>query len=341
MKNILLKILIITLSISALLGIVIIIFDVDSDIAEKTLLTSLVVFGFSVPGLCCSTVFGKKYRTPLSITGMIICLAGCMYFLLTIWEAINIEFENDLSWQLMFVLPILALSSAHISLVSLPNPKNSLIKLMQIATIVMSVIIDVIILLAILFNEEAPAEVFATLAILTALGTLTTPIANKITKTPVVTPEDNHIATEPVIDVGNFNYAQQSAENTDSIFVLAQKLYSMSIDLKSTTEESLNSKADHTQLLKTINNLQFTVCRMNIEMLQTATHSMEYLELITYMDTILCSCTSLLLNQQGNYKATVCSYLRGFHNLPKAFLPLDDLMRVSPQDAMAYFKSYC
>ncbi len=353
MKNILLKILVIALSISAVLGIVIILFDVKSDTAEKILITSLFVFGFSIPGLCCSTIYEKKHRKPLSIAGIITCLSGCIYFLLIIWEISDFDFLHDLEWKLMLLFPIMSSSFAHLSLLSSIDTKTKQIKLMQITTIIMSVIMDFIIILAIMFSVEAPWQMFAILAILIALGTLTTPIVNKVTKAPVEIAENNYIANPPIINeptanlpptlVNNLDFTQQATENVviAPIFTLAQELYSISISLKSTTEKSLNSKSSRTELLKEINRLQFLVCRMNTEMLQTQTHSAEYFELIVYMNKTLCSCTELLLNQQGDYKKTVCNYIRGFHNLPKAFFPLDDRTRISVKDAMAYFESYC
>ncbi len=340
MKNILLKILIIALSISAVFGIAMIIFDFDSYISEKILLTSLDIFCFSILGLCCSTVFEKKYRKPLSILGMATCLLGCIYFLLIIWEIADFYFLHNFDWELMFILPIMSLSFAHLSLVSLIAAKTKHIRLMQIATLIFSVIIDIMIILSI-FDADLSWEIFGTLAILITLGTIATPIVNKIAKAPKEAFEDDYTANDITEYINNDIFTEQAREDTVSVFVLAYELYTIAISLKKINEESLNSNTNHTQLLKHLNKMQAMICKMNYEMLQTQTHSLEYFELIVYMNRILCQCTNLLLSQEGNYKEAVCSYIHGFHNLPRAFLPLDNPMKISAKEAMEYFKSYC
>lgn len=59
MKKTILKIVIISLCISALLAIFVILTGTLNEISEKILATTSLIFGFSISGLCCSTLYER------------------------------------------------------------------------------------------------------------------------------------------------------------------------------------------------------------------------------------------------------------------------------------------
>ena len=73
-KKIFLISLIVSLSISALLGIIIFLVGNFDEIQVRILLTTLTVGGFSLTGLCCATLLEKKRFSAFAIMGMIILI---------------------------------------------------------------------------------------------------------------------------------------------------------------------------------------------------------------------------------------------------------------------------
>ena len=69
MKKVVLKTLIITFIINAILGISIIILNLWNDITSKILLTTVTIFGFSIPCLICSTNYEKAKNKLIPIIG--------------------------------------------------------------------------------------------------------------------------------------------------------------------------------------------------------------------------------------------------------------------------------
>ena len=46
------------------------------------------------------------------------------------------------------------------------------------------------------------------------------------------------------------------------------------------------------------------------------------------------------MQKEKGYIRTVSSYIKAFHNLPRAFLSITDKSRISPAEAIDYSKSY-
>ncbi len=68
--------------------------------------------------------------------------------------------------------------------------------------------------------------------------------------------------------------------------------------------------------------------------------SAEYDDLLFHMQLILSDCMSVIVNRGKNYKTCVWRNIQGFHNLPRAFLSLDDPSKISPKDAWEWSKTY-
>ena len=107
MKKGILYLLIATFSISALLGIGIIILDLWNELTLKVMLTTLTIFGFSVPALCCATLRDKTDEKVFPIIGIVTSIIGGLYTLLLLWEIIDYDFfgETDVyKWLIEFII---------------------------------------------------------------------------------------------------------------------------------------------------------------------------------------------------------------------------------------------
>jgi len=179
MKKTILYILIATFCLSALLGIGIIVLDLWNELTEKVLLTTVTIFGFSIPTLCCSTLYEKKTHNIFAIIGIVICLLSGFYVLGLVWEIFSDNFDDV--FKLFLTGITLSASFAHLSLMLLINNEDPAVKNSKIATIVVSAIMDFMILFAIWIDEDFFTwQVYAIVAILIALGTIVTPILNKV-----------------------------------------------------------------------------------------------------------------------------------------------------------------
>ena len=69
-------------------------------------------------------------------------------------------------------------------------------------------------------------------------------------------------------------------------------------------------------------------------------YSDEYEDVIFQMHLILSKCINSAMKKEKGYILTVSSYIKAFHNLPRAFLSITDKSRISPSDAIEYSKSY-
>ena len=180
MKKTVLKTLIFTFIISAVLGISIIFLDLWNDITGKILLSTVVIFGFSIPGLSCSTNYEKAKDKTFSIVGIVTCFISCIYLLLLMWEFLEFEFFDDLNWKFILSGILLSSSFGHISLLLLIDSKEKIVNYFKNGTIILSVIIDILFLLMIFLEIEIEWKLLAIIAILIVLGTIVTPLLNKL-----------------------------------------------------------------------------------------------------------------------------------------------------------------
>ena len=77
-----------------------------------------------------------------------------------------------------------------------------------------------------------------------------------------------------------------------------------------------------------------------IEASDDSDYSDEYDDIIFQMHLFLSHCINSVIKKENGYILTVSSYIKAFHNLPRAFLSITDKSRISPSDAIEYSKSY-
>lgn len=199
MRKIILKTLIIAFIVSALLGISIVLFDLWNDVTGKILLSTVTIFGFSIPGLACSANYEKTKNKTVSTIGMITCFVSGIYFLLLIWELLNFNFLNSIMWKFSVTCIILSASFGHICLLLLIDSGNKKVNYLKNSTILISIILDLLLLFEIYSEIKLSWKVIIILAILIVLGTIVTPLSNKLnskTKIPQENSDEKYVNLE-------------------------------------------------------------------------------------------------------------------------------------------------
>ena len=187
MKKKILKILVASLCISAAFGIFVIITETFNELTAKILGSTSVIFGFSITGLCCATLYEDPKLKKVSTLGIIINCIACLYTLLLVWGLLDIciifcKEKGYGTLNMLFTLLLLSSSSAHISLILNIKNTNQTVNIVQCGTIITSLIIDFLYLLGIWAEIELSWKVLVILIILCALGTIVAPILNLIYK---------------------------------------------------------------------------------------------------------------------------------------------------------------
>ncbi len=169
------------LSISALIGIYIFLAGDFGETEGQVLATTLSLGGHSLLGLCCATGLNKPRFSTYAKIGMTCAVIGFFLTVSIIWEIL----DGDDTWMTTVTFLILAFSFAHVALLLLIRPKTKVIRISLIATIVCIGIVALMLIKS-TFNEYNEDDLYFRLlgvfAILDTLGTLTTPIMNKISE---------------------------------------------------------------------------------------------------------------------------------------------------------------
>lgn len=111
---------------------------------------------------------------------MTICFVSCIYFLLLIWEIFNFDFLDNLLWKFVLTCILLSISFGHMCLLLLINSTEKIVKIFRNSTITLSTIMDLFILIEIFVETELNWKLLSILAILMVLGTIVTPLLDKL-----------------------------------------------------------------------------------------------------------------------------------------------------------------
>lgn len=120
---------------------------------------------------------------------------------------------------------------------------------------------------------------------------------------------------------------------------LAEEIYYESKHLKKYNSNNLFYKKNRLALEKDLYRIRGMVEGILLELYRNTNYSSEYYKLALFMNTTLNDCL-IFISKGKPYRSTVQRYIWGFHNLPRAFFSIDNRMRISPDDAMDYFKPY-
>jgi hypothetical protein len=178
-KKIFLYCLVIALSLSALIGIFIFLIGEFAETELRLLLTTLTIGGYSLTALCSATIYNRNALRVFSIIGMGVTAIGFVVTIIPIWEFIEID---DI-WKTMIIFIILTVAIAHTSLLLQIKPKTKNIKYSMIVTIFFISTVTLMLIRSTLKEydtTEIEGRLIGVLFILDVLGTVVTPIFNRI-----------------------------------------------------------------------------------------------------------------------------------------------------------------
>lgn len=185
LKRIFLLTMIISLSVSALLGIGAIVFGDFGEITLKIICSTISIGAYSLLALCCSTIFSKPKLKYFSFFGMSFCILSLFYALFMIWQEIELLWEYEIIFKLVFTTILVSIVLAQVSLLLLIKLKNKKVKISLYSTLSLAVIF-LLVTLGLIYeiinlDNDISSKLYIILIILDVLGTILTPIIAKIT----------------------------------------------------------------------------------------------------------------------------------------------------------------
>lgn len=182
-KNVL-KVLVASFTISAIIAILIILFGSIDIIEAKILATTLIIFIYSIPGLSISSLYDKEKYKKVAIIGLITLLLACIHLLGSLWGILGLNFFDSEQWPIFATFNILGFSIGHLSLILMIQNNNEIVKTFKNLTIIFALIFDSMLIIPI-WTDAISLEGFYfrlmwVVFILEALGSIITPIMNKI-----------------------------------------------------------------------------------------------------------------------------------------------------------------
>ncbi len=179
-KKLFLYVLIVSVAVSALIGIGVIVFGNFGDFETRTLMTTTVITITSILGLACGAYFESGKGRTLPIVGIVSALVSCILWIVAIWAG---EQENSLFFKSLASATLIAASCAHLSLLSLARLDRKFIWA-KYATHA-SIWTLLAILLAVLWfeievNDNFLARTLGVLGIVIGALTILTPVLHKL-----------------------------------------------------------------------------------------------------------------------------------------------------------------
>ena len=179
-KRFLLITMIASLVICALVGIYIFIFGNWDETEMKVFGTTQGVAWFSLLGFCCSLHQNKPKLKWFSLTGVIVAIIAFILAIYALWWELD---ESGVQWKATMIAFIVSFALAHMSLMLLVKPKSALTRYSLYATLVFIMVVAAL-LINLVYCGTEPTETFikviGVFAILDVLGTITTPLLNKL-----------------------------------------------------------------------------------------------------------------------------------------------------------------
>ena len=121
---------------------------------------------------------------------------------------------------------------------------------------------------------------------------------------------------------------------------LAQKIYGDAIRLKRYDSAKMRWFWHRMALKKDLHRMQAQVDALTEQLRQEKSCAPSDEELARYMSQILEACIQQLDSGDRSRYERVRRMVWGFHNLPRAFFPVTDRMKISAETEMEYFAPY-
>lgn len=175
--------LVISLTLSALVGVLAFLFGAFGEVEFKIIATTLAVGLFSLTGLVNAVLLERKKYPTLAVTGLVTSIFGFLITEFTIW---GISLSNEI-WKFSISSIILSVAFAHASLILL-NVKSALVKTLANVALLFIAVVSLMLIYLIFNSYPNPGEGFyrflGAVAILDVLLTIVIPILNKISAKP-------------------------------------------------------------------------------------------------------------------------------------------------------------
>jgi len=179
-KRAFLYLLIMSVAISATIGIVVLIFGNFGDFEIKVLLTTLTVTVTSILGLACGAYLESGRGRIIPLAGIIVASVSCFMWIYLVWHG---TVHEDFYAQLLMSLTLFSACCAHISLLSLATLDKRFAwsrYAFMIADSVMTAYLLFLIWNAKSIDSDITPRVIGVLSIIVAALTLVTPIFHKL-----------------------------------------------------------------------------------------------------------------------------------------------------------------
>lgn len=190
MRKLILRIIVGSLVVTALLGVIVILTGSFGELTGKVLLTTVLVDVASIVGLCCAgqpSSVGHRYIQKLGLGASVLFLAVA---LIITWVELP-ENLGEFIWRILAVAAILAVSSAHASLI-LPSALHSprLRKLVFATVICIAIVAELLLNTVVIpgfYGGDTYFKIVAVVLILDVLGTILIPLTRRFSP-PAVSP---------------------------------------------------------------------------------------------------------------------------------------------------------
>lgn len=182
LKRIFLYLLIASVTLSALIGIGVILFGEFGELETKVLLTAMTVTVTSILGLACGAYLETKRGRLMPFVGIACAVVSAGMWMFTIWAWQN---NNDTFVKFLLTATLLAVACSHLSLISLArlDRRFAWSRYAAHATVW---ILSAILLYLIWFTPESNGDligrVIGTLAVIIAALTVVTPVFHKLSR---------------------------------------------------------------------------------------------------------------------------------------------------------------
>lgn len=179
-RKLFLYVLIVSVAVSALIGIGVIIFGNFGELETRTLATTTVITITSILGLACGAYFESGKGRTLPIVGIVSAIISCILWIISIWAR---EQENSLFFKSLASATLMAASCAHLSLLSLARLDRKFIwaKYAAHGTVwTLLAILITVIWFEIEVEDNVIARTLGVLGIIIGALTILTPVLHKL-----------------------------------------------------------------------------------------------------------------------------------------------------------------
>jgi hypothetical protein len=177
---------VVSLSATALIGIVTLLSGDFGETQGKVLLSTLLIAGFSITVLCHLAVVGRALQV-VGFIGVGVSTVALAVGLVLIWRDWYAADDTDFLLKTLGVSSVLAISFAHANLLLLLGQRrNQVVRLLLYATVALIAIVALMLCLPIASGGEIPEDpdiywrVFGVVAILDVLGTIVLPVTGRL-----------------------------------------------------------------------------------------------------------------------------------------------------------------